>query len=110
MKFGYFSLFFIILSYYSYKVLIILFPFILILFIQHLNQYEEGFNIIKENAFILLGIISVAFIYLIPEEGGSHYPDWLIFFLSFLSTKHYFIFVCILGMSLLLLNLKKCRD
>ncbi|MFX1384038.1 MAG: hypothetical protein ACFFBP_16495 [Promethearchaeota archaeon] len=64
VKFGYFSLFAIFFGLFANRVLMILLPSILILFIPFMKQDETGFDFIKENIILLTGFLAIAGIYL----------------------------------------------
>jgi len=109
-KFAYYSFSFIILSYYSEKVLIILLPLTLLIFIKFLDQNEKYLNFVKKNIFVLMGLISVSLIYLIHEPGGIYYPLLIRFFFNKILHIGYLIFISILGSSLIILHVKNFFD
>lgn len=71
-KFAYYSFAWIIFSTYAGRSLFILFPLALLLYIPFIQQKNNFFEFLKKNLIIILGLISVAFLYLTP-------PDFTIF-------------------------------
>jgi len=112
VKFAYFALFAIFFGLFANRVLNVLLPLTLMLFIPLLKQEEKGFDFIKKNYILLTGFIAVAGIYLmvnaetiyiiitmlIPFIGGS-----LLMFFIYL---RWFILLIIMILSLLVLYLK----
>jgi len=72
-----------------------------LLFIPFLNQELKGKEFFKENKLVLLGLISIAGIYLTVERATRYYPsfDGMSIF--------YLIFTIILGICLLILYKEK---
>ncbi|TFG25712.1 MAG: hypothetical protein EU529_00430 [Promethearchaeota archaeon] len=103
-KFSYFALSFIFLNYLAFKILIILLPLILLLFIPFFHQDEIEIDFIKKNKYILIGLISVLGIYL-TWDGivpiNLHYPN------LFGGNAGWLIFTVLLGICLLKLHLDK---
>ncbi|MFX0139819.1 MAG: hypothetical protein ACFFDN_39630 [Candidatus Hodarchaeota archaeon] len=64
LKFAYFALVAIFIGLFANRVLSILLPLILLIFIQFLKQHFEGIEFIKQNKILLIGIVSIAGIYL----------------------------------------------
>ncbi len=65
-KFSYFILVFLFFGVYSFQFLLalVLFAFILLLFVPFLNQDVDGVEFIKSNKILLIGLISIAFMFL----------------------------------------------
>ena len=64
MKFAYFAFIAIFVSLFANRVLSVFLPLILLIFVLFLKQDFEGFEFVKENKFLLIGLISIAGIYL----------------------------------------------
>ncbi|MFX1383360.1 MAG: hypothetical protein ACFFBP_13035 [Promethearchaeota archaeon] len=102
-KFGYFSLSILYLNYIAFRILLNITPFICILFIPHLNQTKRGIEIIKENIYVLIGLVSISGIFFIPHKDAFGYP-----FIEGIYLGH-LIFVITLGVSFMALFLRKRR-
>ncbi|MFX1383362.1 MAG: hypothetical protein ACFFBP_13045 [Promethearchaeota archaeon] len=95
-KFSYFAVSFLFLNYLAYRVLVILLPLTLLLFIPFLKQDVKGNEFIKKNKIVLLGFLSVSGIYLVVERVNPYYP----YFEGMVAG--YLICTCILGICLLI--------
>ncbi|TFG25714.1 MAG: hypothetical protein EU529_00440 [Promethearchaeota archaeon] len=100
-KFSYFALSFLLTNTLAEKTLIILFPLILLIFIPFLHQDEIGKDFIKNNKYVLIGLLSVLCIYLTEGVENPFYPN------LFFGTAGYLIFTLLLGICLLKLHLDK---
>ncbi|MFX1392812.1 MAG: hypothetical protein ACFFAH_04475 [Promethearchaeota archaeon] len=96
-KFGILSLSIIYLNYVSYRIGLILFPLVCLLFLPFLDQELKGWDIVKKNKFIFIGLLSVIGIYIIPSQDKYSYP-----YIEGIYLAH-FIFVVILGLCFFLL-------
>jgi len=109
-KFAYFSLISLFLSIYAWRVLLILIPFSLLVFIQFLKKEEKVLDFFKKNKILVIGLFSILGINFMPEFNFTFYK-----YLPILEEYPYFIlvslrwifFVSILGISMLILHLKK---
>ena len=103
-KFSYFAISFIFLNYLAFKVLTVLLPLTLLLFIPFFYQDEIAIDFIKKNKYILIGLISVLGIYLTWDRIVAinlHYPN------LFVGSAGWLIFTVLLGICLLKLHLDK---
>ncbi|TFG25710.1 MAG: hypothetical protein EU529_00420 [Promethearchaeota archaeon] len=103
-KFSYYAISFIFLSYLAYRILIILLPLTLLLFIPFFYQEVRGKDFIKKNKYVLMGLISVSGIYFTWEGVlgfNPHYPN------LFGGSAGWLIFTILLGICLLKLYLDK---
>ena len=100
-KFSIFAVSIIFLNYLSYRIFVFLLPLTLLLFIPFLNQELKGKEFIKENKIVLLGLISIAGIYLTVERATPYYPSF-----NGMSIL-YLIFTILLGICLLILYKEK---
>jgi len=73
-KLGIYSLSTVILNYIAYRIALILFPLITLLFIPYLYQEERGFNFLKKNKVVIIALFSIFFLYLTPNREQFHYP------------------------------------
>lgn len=64
VKFGYFALFTIFFSLFANRVLMILLPLVMLLFIPFLKQDEIGTEFVKKNIILLIGFIAIMGLYL----------------------------------------------
>jgi len=103
-KFCYFAVSFIYLNYLAFRILIFLLPLTLLLFIPFIKQELKGKKFIKENKIVLIGLISISGIYLTTVWPNGYYPSFEGI------AAGYLIFVITLGISLLILYLKKERS
>ena len=100
-KFSIFAVSIIFLNYLAFRILVFLLPLTLLLFIPFLNQELKGKEFIKENKIALLGIISIAGIYLTVERATPYYPSF-----NGMSIL-YLVSIIILGICLLILYKEK---
>ena len=100
-KFSYFAISFIFLNYLAFRILIMLLPLTLLLFIPFFYQDDIGKDFIKKNKYILIGLISVLGIYLSVEGWNPFYPNF------FGGSAGWLIFTVLLGICLLKLYLDK---
>ncbi|MFX0186775.1 MAG: hypothetical protein ACFE8A_03465 [Candidatus Hodarchaeota archaeon] len=96
-KFGILSLSIVFLNYVSYRIGLILFPLICLLFVPYLEKDIFFTDFIKKNKIILIGLLSVLGIYIIPNSDKYNYPYMKDITLTYL------IFVIILGFCIFLL-------
>ncbi|TFG25709.1 MAG: hypothetical protein EU529_00415 [Promethearchaeota archaeon] len=107
-KFSYFAFSFILLNHLAHRVLIILFPLTLLLFIPFFHQDEIGRDFFKKNKYILIGLISVLGIYLSVNVENLFYPiENPLYPNLFGGSAGYLIFTVLLGICLLKLHLDK---
>lgn len=107
-KFGILSLLIIIFTNLGLRVMVIIIPFIILLFIPFLNQEEKGMDFIKENILILIGLITVAFAFIIPKRKTNYYPYFNR--VEFLIQLRVIIFIIIISTILLVLYLQRKND
>ena len=100
-KFSYFAFSFILLNNLAFRILVVLFPLTLLLFIPFFHQDVIGRDFIKKNKYILIGLILVLGIYLSLEGWNPFYHNF------FGGTAGWFIFTTLLGICLLKLYLEK---
>ncbi|MFX1277590.1 MAG: hypothetical protein ACFFBP_23295 [Promethearchaeota archaeon] len=69
-KFSYFFLAYLFVGVFSYPILLglMLFSFTLLLFVPFLNQKARGKEFIKENKFLLIGLLSIATMFFITDD------------------------------------------
>jgi len=73
-KFGIYSVSTLVLNYIAYRISLILFPLICLLFIPYLNQDKKGLDFIKKNKTIFIALISILLLYLTPNKNALQYP------------------------------------
>ena len=111
-EFAYFSISALFISLFANRTLSILLPLTLLLFVPFLNQDEKGTKFIKSNIILLIGLISVAGIYLNINSGTIFIIIITIIqlldgsILIFIIFLRWIILLCIMATSLLMLNLK----
>ncbi|MFX0141623.1 MAG: hypothetical protein ACFFDN_48750 [Candidatus Hodarchaeota archaeon] len=103
-KFSYFAISFIFLNYLAFKVLTVLLPLTLLLFIPFFHQDEIGIDFIEKNKFVLIGLISVLCIYLTWDRFVKLKPYYSNLFVG---SAGWLIFTILLGICLLKLYLDK---
>ncbi len=95
-KFAIFSLAAIYFSLLALRIMVILFPFIIFLFIPFLNETRQIINYLKKNLVILFGLLSIIIHYFLDESWHSYilttffplfeeiyYNDYVQFLLNF---------------------------
>jgi len=108
-KFAYLSFCSIIFSTYGDRVLIVLFPLALLIYVPFLNQNENIIDLLKENRLISIGLLSVIIIYHMPPHFTifkyfpimKEYPFIIFIFLRWIFLLSVFI------ASIIILNLRK---
>jgi len=111
-KFVYFCFISLFLYMYAWRVLIILLPFTLLLFIQFLKKEENFFEFIKKNKIISLGMFSIVGINFMPEFNFTFYkyiPMLEEYPFHLLVDLRWIFFITILGVSMLILHIKKIK-
>ncbi|MBD3338077.1 MAG: hypothetical protein GF353_03140 [Candidatus Lokiarchaeota archaeon] len=73
-KFGLFSFAMMLLNYVTYRIGLVLFPLICLLFVLHVNKRTDIKEFFKENRYIMLGLLSIFGIYIFPHENKYNYP------------------------------------
>ena len=60
-KFGYFCIAYVFVGIFAYSIIVslVLFSFILLLFVPHLNQNSKGIEFVKNNITLLIGLFSI---------------------------------------------------
>ncbi len=104
VRFGYLSLATIVLYAHAWKVLLILLPFVLLLFIPFINKNVKSIEFIKQNKIPLIGMCSILAINLTPMDHLYKYP----YFRGI--TVLYIFYLIILGCCLIILNIKKIPE
>lgn len=116
IKFAYFAFIAIFIGLFANRVLSILLPLILLIFIQFLKQDFKGIEFVKENKILLIGIISIVGIYL-NVNAETIYSITIIFLpilagpiLMLLIYLRWLILMSIMTCSLLILMLKYNKE
>jgi len=70
-KFGFFSIFYILIGVYAYSLLVslILFSFVLLLYVPYVNQNLKGNDFINNKRCLIIGFLSISAIFLSPNNG-----------------------------------------
>ena len=109
-KFAYFSLIYIFINIYKpYNSLIVLLPFILLLYIPYLKQDPIKFDFVKENKIMLIGLSSIFGIcFMIPntETIIKYLPKFQEFPWIMILYLRWIILLIIMVSSLIILSLK----
>jgi len=111
-KFAYFSLFSIFINAYAYQILLIIIPFILLIFVQFLNKQEKVIEFIKKNKILSIGLFGIIGVNFLLEFNYIYYK-----YLHFLEnypcniivSLRWVLFIFMIGFSVLILHIKKYR-
>jgi len=108
-KFAYFCFISLFLFMYTWRVLLILLPFTLLIFIQFLKKENNFLDFIKKNKIISLGMFSIIGINFMPEFRFTFYkyiPAFRWYPYNLLVGLRWIFFMSILGISMLILHLR----
>ncbi|MFX0139711.1 MAG: hypothetical protein ACFFDN_39090 [Candidatus Hodarchaeota archaeon] len=110
-KFGFFSIFYILIGVYAYSLLVslILFSFVLLLYVPYVNQNLKGNDFINNNRYLIIGLLSIFAIFLSPYDGLIYefIPSLRKFPFFILINLRYILLLLIMIISITKLHLKK---
>lgn len=113
-KFGYFSIAYILIGvqFYHTAVSLIFFSFVLLLFVPYLDQEKRGFEFIKSNKILLIGVFSILIIFFLDHGfiiyEFIHEPTVQPF--VFIDNIRWIVFISTMLISLIFLELETKRN
>jgi len=111
-KFAYFCLASIYVGSFAGRVLVVILPFTLLIFIQFLREEKKFLNFLKNNKILILGLIGIIGIYFIIENNNTYYkyiPILEFYPYRLFFDLRYIYFLVILGFSVIKLHLSKIK-
>jgi len=110
-KFSYFAVAYLFVGVFSYSdlLLLILFSFVLLLFVPHLNQDVKGIEFLKCNSALIMGLLSIVGIFFISHEFIIYesYPELKYGFFVIIDKLRWIFLLIIMIISLISIHLKK---
>jgi hypothetical protein len=108
-KFAYFCFIGLFLFMYAWRVLLILLPFSLLIFIKFINKKEKLLDFMKSNKIIIVGLIGIVGISFMPEFNFTFYkyaPTLATYPYHILVSLRWIFFISLIGISGLILHLR----